>query len=122
MGSFKRVIETYDVAENKSLSANFQSVATEPKFVDNLSYQIKPANTDGTVDGEFFVSFSHDNVVWTRVELPEPATLRNPVGGAVWETLMIEINQIAAPFMRLEYESTVVGTGTFSATVSGRSI
>jgi hypothetical protein len=97
----------------QSLAASFQTIATDVKFQDNLSYQIN-VNTSNS-SGTFYLQGSNDGVNYADL-MPCGA-----VAGANDE-ILINVNQFPFAKMRLSYVSSVAGTGTCNIILMARTV
>ena len=111
----------------QSLAASFISPPTIIRNHDNCSYQINIYTSDSS--GTFAVEISNDYQVDPATQVVEnPGTwLALPLGGtpvvaAANDTIVINLNQLPFMAMRLNYTSTVAGTGTCDMIVTEKQI
>jgi len=97
----------------QSLAASFQTIATDVKFQDNLSYQIHVTTSNSS--GTFYLQGSNDGVNYANL-MPCGA-----VAGANDE-ILINVNQFPFAKMRLSYVSSVAGTGTCNIILMARTV
>lgn len=119
------------IATAQSLAASFNSIVSDVRNSDNLSYQINVTTSNST--GSFALQGSDDykidettNTVinaGTWVSLPLGSSGGgSPSVAAANDTIVIAINQFPFLAMRLAYTSVVAGTGTCNIYLMGRQI
>lgn len=123
----KNIVVT-KIASAQSLAANFTSIPTIINYLDNVAYQINITTSNST--GTFAVQASLDYAVsepGTQVTNSGTwATL--PLGGGTPsvsganDTILINLNQLPFAAVRLQYTSTVAGTGVADIYIEAKQI
>lgn len=113
MGSTKNVLAPYAVVSAGDMSGNLTSKVTVINYLDNLCYQLV---WTGTPTGTFQVEVSLDGINWTALTL-SPVPAASGSAGSYY----VDLNQLSASFVRIKYVFGS-GTGTLTATVSGKSV
>jgi hypothetical protein len=107
-----------------SMTGNITSPVTSIHWLDNVGVQL---NFTGTPTGTFFVDVSADytqdtngTVIdagnWVPITLPS-----TPVASGAAGSIFIDLNQLAAPWIRVRYVATS-STGILNAFVTGKLI
>lgn len=108
----------YEVASNQSLSSNFSTSPTIINYLDNCSYQIDITTSDSI--GSFTVQGSNNYQVYS----PTGEVIGNakwvdltlgggiPFANASNDEIIIDLNQLPFSAIRIQYTSSVGGTGT----------
>jgi len=125
MSARKTVLIPFKLVSGQSMASTVTSAAVNVQYLDNIAFQ---AIFTGTPTGTFSVQVSLDhqeNFVGTGVVTPGTWTnlTLSPVPAATGAagSVVIDLNQISAPWVRLVYTPTS-GTGTLNAYVSGKQL
>ena len=105
-----------------SLSSLTSSV-TSIEFLDNVGFQLNFTGSPvGTFSIQVCMDYDADNRnagTWTKVSVQLGATAYTDIPASLGSPIFIDLNQLAAPFVRLVYTKTS-GTGTLNAFVCGK--
>lgn len=116
----------YKFADATSLGATFTTAVIPILYMDNIALQLNCTNANAV--GTFAVEVSLDYVPaslqgpaaatgnWVALSLPSTPTLASAT-----QVISLNLNQIAAPYMRVVYTRTS-GTGTMDGFVCGKMI
>ncbi len=117
----------YTIATAQSLAANFTTVATIVEYLDNISYQIDITTSNSV--GTFTVQASNDYEVNTAGAVVNEGTWIDlelgggtPFANAANDNILISLNQVPFVAIRLEYTSSVAGTGTCAITLTAKQL
>jgi hypothetical protein len=124
VGSTKNVLKRSQTIIQGDMSADITSPVTVVQYLDNISIQL---NFTGTPTGTFAVQVSNDYLtdgfgvvtnagLW--VDLPLTGS---PVASGAADQIMIDINQIPMPNVRVVYTRTG-GTGALDMYITGKGI
>jgi hypothetical protein len=99
------------------ISGDIKGTPIGVEYIDNVCVQVSYTGTaSGTVSVQFSLDYDHHHIAsatWTTVLTETLPTATSPI--------YINLNQVAAPFMRVIYTKTG-GTGTMDVWVSGKEI
>lgn len=123
--SRKNNLQQFQTITNGNMSADILSPVTCIQFLDNVGIQL---NFTGTPTGTFNIQVSADynqdnngNVLnagnW--VTLTPPALSSVPVAAGSPDTIFIDLNQLSAPYIRVQYAATS-GTGSLNAFITAK--
>ena len=119
----KNILRQFKMIDNGDMSqSSLTSAPTNIQFLDNVAIQF---NFTGAPSGTFSIEVSADyeqdiggatiNVGnWVPVTLPTP-----PVASGSAGSVFIDLNQLAAPWVRVKYTKTS-GTGSLTAWISAK--
>jgi hypothetical protein len=123
----------FELIATQSLAASFVSAPTVINFLDNFSYQLNVTTTDST--GVFGVQASNDYKLLlptasvqdagTWVDLPlGPLTVSTiePTVSAANDQILFDLRQLPYSAVRINYTSTIAGTGTVNIYISVKEI
>ena len=99
----KSILGPITIASAQSLAADFESDETNVQQLDNISYQINVTTTDSI--GVFYLQVSLDNINFSDIGVAGSVAGANDV-------IIVDITEIAEPYIRLRYDSSTAGTGT----------
>ena len=109
--SRKNVLTSYQIVTAGDMStSSITSATTNVQYLDNVAVQ---CNFTGSPVGVFDLQVSIDNVNFAPLGLNIAASNGSPI--------VINANQLSAPYVRLTYTKTS-GTGTLNAFISGKEI
>ncbi|MBK8455612.1 MAG: hypothetical protein IPL34_20240 [Thiofilum sp.] len=124
MASTKNVLKRSQTITQGDMSGTITSPVTVVQFLDNISIQL---NFTGTPDGTFEVQVSDDyladgfgnvQVAGTWIALPLTG---NPIAAGVADQIMIDLNQLPMPNVRVVYTPTA-STGLLDMYITGKEI
>lgn len=124
--SEKKILPPVVLVAAQSLAASFNSTPTVFAYTDNISYQINITTSNST--GTFAVQGSLDYVQagmggpgvagnWTSLNLSAVPTV-----AAANDTILINLNQVPYPALRLAYTAGTAGTGTCKIIVTAKGL
>jgi hypothetical protein len=117
----KQVLATYKLFDAISGATSIQSSPVGIKFTDNVSIQIQ---STGTLAGTFAVQVSNDfdpNLPTATANWSDLALSAVPTLAGSSDSILIDLTQVSAPFIRLSYTATS-GAGNISATIAAKGI
>jgi hypothetical protein len=124
MSSRKNNIKQFQIVTSGDMSqSSVTSLVTDIQFLDNIAIQI---NFTGSPVGSFAIQtsldYAIDNVTNTVINTGNWVDYQGlSISTAVGSPIIIELNQVSSPFIRLVY-SKVSGSGTMNAYISAKTI
>lgn len=106
----KKVLTSFALLSNQSMSTSFQSQSTNTQFLDRICYA---ADWSGSAVGSLIVQGSVDNVHFSNLDM-NPIVMNNASDSAV-----LDIQTTSIPYVRLSYTATS-GAGSLNAFISGK--
>jgi len=125
MSARKNILAPFPIIEDGDMSlASLTSEITNIQYLDNIVIELDFTGTPtGTFEVQGSLSFERDiygNVTnpgnWTALNL-----VSSPVASGVAGTILIDMNQLSFPYIRVVYTRTG-GTGVLNALIGGKQL